>query len=192
MLHRESMFKKREEPLGRDNRGVNLTPGLGASRRAQEAGSARPEPPPAERHKAAALSPRRLIVGPAIKLKGVQISDCDTLVVEGSVEASMDSRVVQIAEHGVFTGTVSIEIAEIHGRFDRELTAREQLIIHSTGRMSGKIRYGKIKVEEGAEISGNVARLDARPLRMTPPALAVAGAAEHATPAGECPIAGHA
>jgi len=107
-------------------------------------------------------------------LKGAEITDCDTLVVEGTVEAAMDSRVVQIAENGVFNGTVSIDIAEIHGRFDGELTARDQLIIHATGRVSGKIRYGKIKIEEGAEISGDIARIDrneARSLRATPPPL---------------------
>src|SRR4051812_27649985 len=32
----------------------------------------------------------KLIVGPDIKLKGAEITDCDTLVVEGRVEASMD------------------------------------------------------------------------------------------------------
>src|SRR3546814_915010 len=42
----------------------------------------------------------KLIVGRNIKLKGVEITDCDTLVVEGRVEASMDSRVIQIAESG--------------------------------------------------------------------------------------------
>lgn len=121
----------------------------------------------------------KLTVGPNIKLKGVEITDCDTLVVEGTVEASMDSRVVQIAEHGVFNGTVSIDIAEIHGRFDGELTARDQLIIHATGRVSGKIRYGKIKIEEGAEIYGDVARIDrseTRPLRATQTVLKSAGA----------------
>src|SRR5690242_3230873 len=46
----------------------------------------------------------KLIVGPDIKLKGVEITDCDTLVVEGRVEASMDSRVIQIAERGIYNG----------------------------------------------------------------------------------------
>lgn len=101
----------------------------------------------------------KLIVGPDIKLKGVEITDCDTLVVEGRVEASMDSRVIQIAEHGVYSGTVGIDVAEIHGRFEGELTARKQLIIHSTGRVSGTIRYGKLTIEEGGEISGNISTL---------------------------------
>lgn len=103
----------------------------------------------------------RLIVGPDVKLRGAEILDCDTLVVEGRVEATMDSRVIRIAENGAYSGTVSIDVAEIHGRFDGELTAREQLIVHATGQVSGKIRYGKIHIEEGGEISGDVKSLAA-------------------------------
>lgn len=103
----------------------------------------------------------RLIVGPDVKLKGAEILDCDTLVVEGRVEATMDSRVLRIAEKGAYKGTVGIDIAEIHGHFEGELTAREQLLIHATGRVSGKIRYGSILIEEGGEISGDVQSLNA-------------------------------
>ena len=89
------------------------------------------------------------------------ILDCDTLVVEGRVEATMDSRVIRIAEQGSFTGKVSIDIAEIHGSFDGELTARCQLIIHATGRVSGKIRYGKLVIDEGGELCGDISTLSA-------------------------------
>ena len=106
-----------------------------------------------------AVGGSRLIVGPDVKLKGAEILDCDTLVVEGRVEATMDSRVIRIAENGAYEGTVGIDVAEIHGRFEGELTARQQLIIHATGRVSGKIRYGKILIEEGGEISGDVQSL---------------------------------
>ena len=98
----------------------------------------------------------RLIVGPEVKLKGAEILDCDTLVVEGRVEATMDSRVIRIAENGSFSGKVSIDIAEIHGVFEGELTARSQLIIHATGRVSGTIRYGKLVADEGCELCGDV------------------------------------
>jgi cytoskeletal protein CcmA (bactofilin family) len=98
----------------------------------------------------------RLIVGPDVKLKGAEILDCDTLVVEGRVEATMDSRVIRIADQGAFAGKVSIDIAEIHGSFDGELIARSQLIIHATGRVSGKIRYGKLVIDEGGELCGDI------------------------------------
>ena len=106
-------------------------------------------------------SEARLIVGPDVKLKGAEILDCDTLVVEGRVEATMDSRVIRIAEQGSFTGKVSIDIAEIHGSFDGELTARCQLIIHATGRVSGKIRYAKLVIDEGGELCGDISTLSA-------------------------------
>ena len=98
----------------------------------------------------------KLTVGPNIKLKGVEITDCDTLVVEGLVEATMDSRVMQIAEQGAFKGSAEIDIAEIRGLFDGNLTVREKLVIHSTGKVTGKIRYGKIVVEEGGQLSGEI------------------------------------
>ncbi|HYP69618.1 MAG TPA: polymer-forming cytoskeletal protein [Variovorax sp.] len=105
---------------------------------------------------AAKESGAKLTVGPNIKLKGVEITDCDTLVVEGLVEATMDSRVMQIAETGAFKGSAGIDIAEIRGIFDGNLTVREKLVIHATGKVSGKIRYGKLVIEEGGQLSGEV------------------------------------
>jgi cytoskeletal protein CcmA (bactofilin family) len=102
----------------------------------------------------------KLVVGHDIKIKGVEISDCDTLVVEGRVEATLDSRVLEIAEHGVFQGTIAVDQAEIRGRFEGEITVRKQLIVHASGKVSGKVRYAKIKMEEGAEIAGDLAVLD--------------------------------
>jgi cytoskeletal protein CcmA (bactofilin family) len=98
----------------------------------------------------------KLTVGPNIKLKGVEITDCDTLVVEGSVEATMDSRVIQISERGSFKGSAEIDIAEIRGEFDGTLTVRQKLVIYSTGKVTGRVRYGKVVIEEGGQLSGEV------------------------------------
>lgn len=98
----------------------------------------------------------KLTVGPNIKLKGVEITDCDTLVVEGSVEATMDSRVIQISERGAFKGSAEIDIAEIRGQFDGNLTVRQKLVIYSTGKVTGRVRYGKVVIEEGGQLSGEI------------------------------------
>lgn len=98
----------------------------------------------------------KLIVGPNIKLKGVEITDCDTLVVEGTVEATMNSRVIEIAEQGAFHGTAEIDVAEIRGVFDGTLIVRQKLVIYATGKVSGKIRYGKVVIEEGGELTGQI------------------------------------
>jgi len=39
------------------------------------------------------------------------------------------------------------------------LTARKQLVVRATGKVSGKVRYGKVAIEEGGEISGDIAAL---------------------------------
>ena len=98
----------------------------------------------------------KLTVGPNIKLKGVEITDCDTLVVEGLVEATMDSRVMQIAEQGAFKGSAEIDVAEIRGEFNGNLTVRQKLVIYSTGKVTGTIRYGKLVIEEGGQLAGEI------------------------------------
>jgi len=168
MFNRDGIFGKKDDNMRKDtqNRNVNLAPGPQTA--PPPSRPAAPEPvqksePSAYVEPVKAATEEgpgsKLIVGPDIKLKGVEITDCDTLVVEGRVEASMDSRVIKIAEHGVFSGTVGIDIAEIRGRFEGELTARKHLIIYASGRVSGTIRYGKITIEEGGELTGDIATL---------------------------------
>ncbi|RGE45864.1 polymer-forming cytoskeletal protein [Comamonas testosteroni] len=125
--------------------------GIGAS----SANTMRAATPPAATA-AEETSGSKLTVGPNIKLKGVEITDCDTLVVEGTVEATMNSRVIKIAEQGAFHGTAEIDIAEIHGEFDGTLTVRQKLVIFGSGKVSGKIRYGKVVIEEGGQLSGQI------------------------------------
>jgi cytoskeletal protein CcmA (bactofilin family) len=112
----------------------------------------------------------QLIVGPNIRMKGVEITDCDTLVVEGHIEATMDSRLIQIAQDGTYSGSAGIDSAEIHGAFSGELTVRKCLTIYASGRVSGKIRYRKLVVEEGGEIAGEIVKLgdDDKPARLQP------------------------
>ncbi len=103
----------------------------------------------------------KLFVGINIKLKGVEITDCDSLVIEGQVEATVHSKAMEIAKPGTLKGNAQIDVAEVHGEFVGELTARQRLVVHGTGRVSGTIRYGKLIVAEGGEVTGDVKRLDA-------------------------------
>ncbi|MDP1928248.1 MAG: polymer-forming cytoskeletal protein [Thiobacillus sp.] len=105
----------------------------------------------------------KLIVGPNIKLKGSEITDCAILVVEGRVEASMNSRDIRIAEGGVFSGKAEIDVAEVRGTFEGDLTARKRLVIYATGKVTGVIRYGSMMIEEGGTLSGDVQRLSTGP-----------------------------
>ncbi|MCC7046882.1 MAG: polymer-forming cytoskeletal protein, partial [Alphaproteobacteria bacterium] len=82
------------------------------------------------------------------------------LLVEGSVEATLtDGKIIDIAQSGTFNGAVECETASIRGKFDGELTCHERLVVRSTGRITGKIRYRQLEVERGGEICGDVQML---------------------------------
>lgn len=104
---------------------------------------------------------RTLTVGQDISLSG-NISACDTLVVQGTVEAKdFGGRFIDIAEAGTFKGSAEIETAKIAGKFDGELTVRDHLHITATGRITGTIRYARLEVAPGGELGGNVGVLKA-------------------------------
>jgi len=112
---------------------------------------------------------RKLTVGREITLSG-EITSCDKLIIEGSVEANLNNcRDVEIAETGLFKGTASIEEADIQGRFEGNLVVRKRLLIKASGRVSGTIRYGQIEIECGGQISGDVqAQPASEPSEITP------------------------
>jgi len=130
-------------------------PPLDAGARTSPLPSAMPAPGPAKE-----TPESKLFVGINIKLKGVEITDCDALVIEGQVEATVHSKAMEIAKPGTLKGNAQIDIAEIHGEFVGELTARTRLVVHGTGRVSGTIRYGKLVIAEGGEITGDIKRLE--------------------------------
>ncbi len=100
---------------------------------------------------------KRLTVGREISLSG-EILDCDRLTVEGMVRATLsNARLLEIAKGGQFHGSVNIENAEIAGTFEGELTVRNRLHVHASGRIFGKVRYGQIEVERGGRITGEIA-----------------------------------
>src|SRR6516225_9572085 len=121
---------------------------------------------------------RKLIVGREITLSG-EITSCDKVIVEGSVEANLTNcRDIDIAESGLFKGEAAIEEADIRGRFEGNLTVRKRLMIRASGRVSGTIRYGQIEIECGGQISGDIeAQPAAEEGKLTPETAPVRAAA---------------
>jgi cytoskeletal protein CcmA (bactofilin family) len=99
---------------------------------------------------------KKLIVGRDISLNG-EIRTCDTLVVEGRVEAVLqDCKNIEIMAPGEFKGAAEVDVADISGQFNGDLTARSRLIVRTGGKVLGKIRYGQLEVERGGVLSGEV------------------------------------
>ncbi|WEQ55700.1 polymer-forming cytoskeletal protein [Komagataeibacter nataicola] len=99
---------------------------------------------------------RTLVVGRGISVQGT-IQDAERLVVEGTVESSLiNASELQIAQGGVFKGEVEVEDAELAGTIDGTLTVRGSLTIRSTGRLLGKAKCRRLKVEDGGQVTGQL------------------------------------
>ena len=122
-----------------------------------------PSSAPAAEKPAAKVEPelKRLIVGTGISLAG-EITACDRLVVEGSVQVTLNqTRAIEITQTGRFTeGKAEVEEAEISGVYEGDLTVRKRLLIRSTGRVKGTVRYGELEIERGGKLTGSVSMLD--------------------------------
>lgn len=104
-----------------------------------------------------------LTIGRGISVSG-DISACDTLVVEGSVEANLTAgRNLDIAAGGVYRGKAEVENAVIAGNFEGELRVLGRLHIAATGQIVGTVRYGKLEIDSGGELNGDVSVSSAIP-----------------------------
>ncbi len=101
-----------------------------------------------------------LTVGENISLSG-EITSCDKLIVEGNVKVKLtNAEIIEISSSGTFKGSAKVETAKINGCFEGELEVKGVLRIQKDGRVSGSVRYGKIVIESGGEISGDMASFD--------------------------------
>ena len=103
---------------------------------------------------------KQLVIARDICISG-EITSCDRLIVEGRSEVSLPhAHIIEVAPSGFFKGSADVEEADISGRFEGRLIARERLVVRAGGRINGTIRYGRIVIESGGEISGDMQTLD--------------------------------
>ena len=84
---------------------------------------------------------KTLTVGRDITLKG-DITECDTLIVEGRIDATLNSaRALEISRGGRFVGDLDVARA---------------LRITASGKLTGNVSYGRLEIEQGGEVLGNI------------------------------------
>ena len=103
----------------------------------------------------------RLVVGKSISVTG-DISACETLIVQGTVEANVaDATTIEVAEGGLFKGDAEVDHAYIAGTFDGTLRARLTLEVAESGHVKGNIHYNNISIASGGRVQGSIDVIDA-------------------------------
>ena len=98
---------------------------------------------------------RSVLIGPGIEFDG-SLGNCDEVVIEGTVRATIATTHLIVKATGRFTGSAEVERAEIDGRYEGTLTAKTQLQINQTGTVIGDINYAQLEVTPGGILTGNV------------------------------------
>jgi len=99
---------------------------------------------------------RRMVVGRDICLSG-EIKSCDSLAVEGRVEADLTGCTnLEVLPTGVVKGNATVQRCEVAGVFEGDLTAEQYLLVRAGGRILGNVNYSEIEVERGGHISGQM------------------------------------
>jgi cytoskeletal protein CcmA (bactofilin family) len=98
-----------------------------------------------------------LIVSEDMVIRGVNdMRNCRQLEIYGYVEGDVTARAVLIHKSGRCYGTLHSESAEVHGELQGDVTVKNLINIRSSGSVSGNVKYGKLALETGGNLSAEV------------------------------------
>lgn len=102
-------------------------------------------------------SRKKMVVAEGITLQGGDILGCAHLAIEGEAYSTIDRcEKFEVLENGIFKGSASVAEAEISGFCQGTLVVKGTLRITGTGHVVGTIQYGRLQVEDGGRIEGEM------------------------------------
>lgn len=104
-----------------------------------------------------------LIIGTDAVLKG-DVKNARRVEVHGYVEGGVAASEVIVHDEGRLFGKVKSETAEIRGTLQGDVRVNHLIAIKSTGSVSGNVKYGRLAMEDGANLTASV--------RNVPPSIA--------------------
>ena len=79
--------------------------------------------------------------------------------IEGTLVGSLDCQAkLIIGQSGNVNGDVTCKTAMIEGTFEGNLEVADLLEVRETARVSGEIAYGKLKIDAGAQLTGQLSQ----------------------------------
>ena len=79
------------------------------------------------------------------------INSTGDLVINGKVDGEINCDSLEIGPNGNVKGSVKAEFCLVSGNIEGKLSAKS-INVSSTGNLNGRISYGKLQIENGANI----------------------------------------
>ena len=96
-----------------------------------------------------------LMIGEGVTITGTIKAD-NEVTIQGTLDGDVDCHCLIVSKSGNIKGKIKTETLTIEGKSDGEITINDLLQIKSTGLVSGKVIYGKIQVEDGGKLIGEI------------------------------------
>jgi cytoskeletal protein CcmA (bactofilin family) len=100
-------------------------------------------------------SSRVLVVGADTALKG-KVRNGGRIEILGYIEGEIVGDQLIVHPGGRCYGRVKVDTAEVHGIVQGDIAVKELISIRSTGSVSGNVRYGRLAMEMGADLTAQV------------------------------------
>jgi len=98
-----------------------------------------------------------LVITEDTVIRGVrELRNCRQLEVFGYLEGDVAAQSVLVHRNGRLFGKLRSDNAEIHGTLQGEVVVKHLIDIRSSGNVSGNVRYGKLALEVGGNLSAEV------------------------------------
>jgi len=98
-----------------------------------------------------------LIVTEDTVIRGVgEMRNCAQLEIYGYMEGDVAAKTVLIHKNGKLFGKVETDSAEVHGTLQGEVVVKNLIDIRSSGNVSGNVKYGKLAMELGGNLSAEM------------------------------------
>jgi cytoskeletal protein CcmA (bactofilin family) len=97
-------------------------------------------------------------IGRGIRIKG-EVTGTEDLFVDGQVEGKLNlttNSCLTVGPNGDVKADLTAREIVVRGRVEGKVTARDKLLIGSTGQITGEVQTDRLAIEDGALLSGKV------------------------------------
>jgi cytoskeletal protein CcmA (bactofilin family) len=99
-----------------------------------------------------------LIIGSGVVFNG-DIKVDGRVSVSGEVKGSIDAQDLRVELGGRVDGWVRVVNLEVKGTMGQDVTSSTSVMVHSTGRIHGRLLCMELEIERGGQLTGQIVRI---------------------------------